>query len=357
MNKEIQNISVDVLKVHPRNNEFFDGISGEEYERFKNSIKNEGILSPIIVAPDMTIISGHQRAKAAKDNNITLVPIVIREDLIDENLKLKALIAANFGRTKNNDTKQRKAISEYVELCGYKHGGSRCQNGTLKIPLEDIAKELGTSKRNLQRALSIERNLTDSMKELLDTGAIAKTLASDIISSLSEYEQEELFSKLDAHKKYTQKQIQQYIDKIKILEEREPQIIDKTDYTSIAKLEKEIEKLKYQKSILETKVRLNQEDADKFNKLKSDIEFLTKQKNDLSRQIDSATELAGLIVRLQKLLENELAPIKFKRCMETLDSSEVCMENLLDIVNQIDKWSDEMKDIMMKNRNIVADVQ
>ena len=30
------------------------------------------------------------------------------------------------------------------------------------------------SKRNLQRALRIERKLTDSMKELLDTGEIIK---------------------------------------------------------------------------------------------------------------------------------------------------------------------------------------
>ena len=35
------------------------------------------------------------------------------------------------------------------------------------------------SKCNLQRALRIERNLTDSMKELLDTGEITKTFALD----------------------------------------------------------------------------------------------------------------------------------------------------------------------------------
>lgn len=70
----------------------------------------------------------------------------------------------------------------YVELKGNAHGGdrkSRCQNGTLN--LDEIAKELNISKTNLKRALSIERNLTDSMKELLDTGVITKTLASDII--------------------------------------------------------------------------------------------------------------------------------------------------------------------------------
>lgn len=35
------------------------------------------------------------------------------------------------------------------------------------------------SKTNLKRALRIERNLTESMKELLDNGVIEKTLAAD----------------------------------------------------------------------------------------------------------------------------------------------------------------------------------
>lgn len=89
------------------------------------------------------------RAKAAKENCMTLVPIIIREDLSDKSLKLKALIVANFGRTKNNEAKQRKAITEYVDLCGYKPGGDRksnTQNGNLKSTIEEIAKELGTSK-------------------------------------------------------------------------------------------------------------------------------------------------------------------------------------------------------------------
>ena len=44
------------------------------------------------------------------------------------------------------------------------------------------------STTNLKRALRIERNLTDSMKELLNTGEITKTFASDTIASLSEKE-------------------------------------------------------------------------------------------------------------------------------------------------------------------------
>ena len=73
-----------------------------------------------------------------------------------------------------------KVVSEYVRLCGYKHGGDRqaqCQSGTL-ISLDEIAKEINMSKRELQRALRVEHNLTDSMKELLDIGVITKIFAS-----------------------------------------------------------------------------------------------------------------------------------------------------------------------------------
>lgn len=109
--------------------------------------------------------------------------------------KLRALISNNFGRRKNDPAKDRKALETYVELKGYKngeHSDKLCQNGIAKSTLDDIAQELNMSKRNLQRALRIERNLTDSMKELLDTGEITKTFASDTIASLSAEEQEEL---------------------------------------------------------------------------------------------------------------------------------------------------------------------
>lgn len=110
------------------------------------------------------------------------------ENLQDENSKLRALISNNFGRRKNDPEKDRKALVTYVELKGYKHGEigknhfqtSHNENSE-KLTLDEIAKELNISKSNLTRALSIERNLTDSMKELLDTGVITKTLAADTI--------------------------------------------------------------------------------------------------------------------------------------------------------------------------------
>lgn len=321
-------------------------MTGDAWEAFKESIKTSGIIEPIVVTKDMTIISGHQRYKAAKELGIKMIPIRIREDLIDEDKKLKVLLAANFGRSKNDDAKQRKVAVEYVRLCGYGQGGDRksnCQLGSLK--LSDIANQLGTSERNLARALSIERNLTESMKELLDTGVISKTVASDVIASLSKDEQEELIKSMDITKKITQKEVQQYINEIKQLKEN----------PEIKELKDKISDLQKEKSILEQKVKIYQTEADRYNKLKSDIEFLTQQKNDIGRQITSSSELAGLTVRLQNLLETELAPIKFKRCMENINNDEVCMGNLMDIIHKLDSWSDEMKRLL--NNDYIVDVQ
>ena len=79
-----------------------------------------------------------------------------------------------FGRRKNDFAKGRKALETYVSLRGYKQGEigrnhfQKDQNGlSEKSTLSEIAKELNMSTTNLKRALRIERNLTDTMKEVI----------------------------------------------------------------------------------------------------------------------------------------------------------------------------------------------
>lgn len=306
MNNQTQYVSVDVLKVHPQNTEFFDDISGQDYEDFKKSIQEDGIISDIIVAPDMTIVSGHQRYKAAKELGIKMVPVQIREDLMDDDKKLRVLLAANFGRKKNSEAKKRKIAVEYVKLCGYKHGGDRSarrQHGALTTA--EIAAHLGTSERSLQRALRIEDKLTDSMKQILDEGVISQTVASDVIASLTPEEQEQLISSLPVTEKLTQKKVQEAIDKMKsnapTPEVKEVQVVPE-DYEDLkkdnAKLQKDNEKLKnttnevvnlreevenYKKDY-DTMKRINDEQNTKITELKSEIETLKKPADNYNDQ-------------------------------------------------------------------------
>ena len=367
----MQQININELKPHPRNNEFFDDMSGEKWKEFIESIKTRGVIEPIVITPDKEIVSGHQRVRACKELGIKTVMCDVHtynsedeilQDLLETNIRQR-------GDVGGSAKKVGLRIKELERIYGIKQGGSgfygnkHTENNvetpnnseTLKTQ-EQLAKEMGISVDTLNNYKKLTEMIPE-LEELVDTGIAKPTTALAIMRNLSEDEQLEMISSLDTTKKITQKQVQQYINKIKELESREPKIIDNTDYSSIERLENRIKEIEYQKSILEKKVKLNQEDSDKFNKLKSDIEFLTKKKNDLGRQIDSATELAGLTVRLQKLLEGELAPIKFKRCMETLESSDVCVENLTEIITKIDNWSDEMKKLLTNKYDDVVEVQ
>ena len=367
----MQQININELKPHPRNNEFFDDMSGEKWKEFIESIKTRGVIEPIVITPDKEIVSGHQRVRACKELGIKTVMCDVHtynsedeilQDLLETNIRQR-------GDVGGSAKKVGLRIKELERIYGIKQGGSgfygnkHTENNietpnnseTLKTQ-EQLAKEMGISVDTLNNYKKLTEMIPE-LEELVDTGIAKPTTALAIMRNLSEDEQLEMISSLDTTKKITQKQVQQYINKIKELESREPKIIDNTDYSSIERLKNKIKEIEYQKSILEKKVKLNQEDSDKFNKLKSDIEFLTKKKNDLGRQIDSATELAGLTVRLQKLLEGELAPIKFKRCMETLESSDVCVENLTEIITKIDNWSDEMKKLLTNKYDDVVEVQ
>lgn len=361
----MQQINVNELKAHPRNSEFFDDMTGDAWKAFIESIKTSGVIEPVVITPDKVIISGHQRVRACKELGIADVLTDMR-DYSDEDKILKDLIETNIrqrGIGNPNPVKLGRCIKELERIYGVEHGGNHGNQYQVATPKvsdlptqEQLADMIGIS----VDTLSNYKKLTELVPELQDwveTGILAPTTAIALVRYMSPDEQEEFVKSMDVTQKITKKQVQQYLDKIKQLESRKPEIIDKTDYSSISKLENKIKELEAQKSILERKVKLNQEDSDRFNKLKSDIEFLTKQKNDLGRQIDSATELSGLTVKLQRLLEGELAPIKFKRCMEVLETSDVCVENLSEIVNKIDDWSYEMKKLLSDKCDYVVEVQ
>ncbi len=77
-------------------------------------------------------------------------------------------------RTKNDEAKQRKIATEYVALCGFKHGeigGGHQSSDNHKSGLTqaEIASQLGISVPTLNEMLAIERKLTPEIKEMLDT--------------------------------------------------------------------------------------------------------------------------------------------------------------------------------------------
>lgn len=109
--------------------------------------------------------------------------------------------------------------------------------------------------------------------------------------------------------------------------------------------ENSIKWLEEDKKLLERKANLNAEDAKKYNDMKKQMDFLYKQKNDLSREIESATALARASVKIDTFLKTELAPIKYSRAFEQMDS-EVARENLLSILHNVEAWCIEIKSMI-----------
>ena len=210
-------LSPDVLKPHPRNSEFFDSASGDDYVRLKQSIAELGILTPLKVSADMTIISGHQRYHAAKELGMRQIPVIIDDELCDEDDKLQQLIAANFGRMKNDPVKQGKWLKEYERLRGVRQGSARQKiegNNSPQVTQEDIARELGVDKstvKNLKRLAM----LIPELQDIISSGQINATTGFKLLARLSEEEQRELLAKLPTAKKLTQAEVQKYVAQLK----------------------------------------------------------------------------------------------------------------------------------------------
>jgi hypothetical protein len=85
----------------------------QEIERLKNSIKKFGIVEPLVVNKDYTIIGGHQRLKALKELGFKEVPCFVL-DLSKEDEKILN-IALNKITGSWNDEKLIKLIQEISE--------------------------------------------------------------------------------------------------------------------------------------------------------------------------------------------------------------------------------------------------
>lgn len=350
----LTSVALSALKPHPKNSEYFDDVSGQDYENLRDSIKLDGIQAPIIVSADMTIISGHQRCRVAKELDLPQVPVIIRSDIESEDDKLRNLIAANFGRLKNNEKKQRKAVAKYVELVGSPHGGdrkSRDQNGLLneRLTLDQIAEQLDISKTELKRILSIERNLTDSMKELLDSGVIGKTLAADCIASMTPEEQEELVSTLDATKKYTTRELQPYIDKIKKLERAASDIKEKVERQFTDRVETLQGALSQAREDADTYKEQYEEAQAKLAEAQNTIKSYSADyspSNTIPGMRNNTKELVRLSYRIQKMLDEDLSPLKFSQIVDAVKVSPTDKRILCEIIDKVAAWCRDMESVI-----------
>lgn len=173
-------VSIYLLKIHPKNSEYYSDLPPEKYEEVKNSIRVNGIRDPLKILPGYTIIAGHQRFRIAQELGLEKVPVVIIDISPKEAEYL--LIDDNEERRQDdkNPIKKAKRANFLKEYWGVKHGDNQYsripQNGESKTAA-GIAKTIGTDAAHLSRLSKRPYSkLPLGLRNLLARGKLSTTL-------------------------------------------------------------------------------------------------------------------------------------------------------------------------------------
>lgn len=313
---QIINLSVNILKVHSQNIDFFDDIEGEQYTRFKRSIAEDGVITPLIVTPDMTIISGHQRYKAAKDLGMKLIPAIIREDLTEADEQLKKLLATNFGRLQNNPVKQGRVYEQYEKLCGVRQGsaGNPDRQFVGGMTQEEIARELGVDTKQIQRLKQLQ-TLSPELQQLIEDGEVKYTTALNVWGKLSNEEQTKFINTMGKEQiaNLTKKETESLLHEYKLLKKENEELKSKPPETVV------VPPADYRA----TKAELE--------KLKTDLEMAEFKNRQLKRRMDE-DDTPELFQRMaKKESEAQLKIIELNKKIDQLEADSKTIEHKVKI--------------------------
>lgn len=161
---------IDVDMIHMFKNHPFKVLDDEKMSDLVESIRVNGILSPVLVRPDgedsYEMISGHRRMHAAKIVGLTMIPAIVREMSDDE--AIVYMVDSNIQREELLPSE--KAFAYKMKMDAVKRGAGRpskensCQNGTNYRADYELSNQVGESARTIQRFI----RLTELIPELLD---------------------------------------------------------------------------------------------------------------------------------------------------------------------------------------------
>ena len=193
MQETIKNINIDLLI--PFENHPFKKRDGIEKEELTESVKENGLLQPIIVrsfsAGTYEIISGHRRVEACKELGIQIVPAIVREMSKDE--AVIAMVDSNLQR--EHLLPSEKAFAYKMKLEATKHQGKATSRQVVgKLESADKISE-SESGRQVQRYIRLTHLIPELLK-LVDEERIAFTPAVEL-SYLPDNEQKILFEEIE----------------------------------------------------------------------------------------------------------------------------------------------------------------
>ncbi|MDY4213183.1 MAG: ParB/RepB/Spo0J family partition protein [Eubacteriales bacterium] len=200
--EEIKPIAIGELK--PFEQQPFKVLLDESMDELVESIKQSGVLSPVVVRPHKDggyeILSGHRRVKACEIAGITEVPTVIKD--LDDDTATILLVDSNLQR--ENILPSEKAFAYQMKLEAMNRRGQRtdltCSQFGDKLEgrksSDILAEQSGESKNQIFRYIRLT-NLIDPILEMVDNKQIALNAAVEI-SYLGTKEQVEVHKAIES---------------------------------------------------------------------------------------------------------------------------------------------------------------
>lgn len=175
---------IQVEAIYPFENHPFKVIDDEKMNELVESIKANGILTPVIVRPDdegtYEMISGHRRLHAAKRAGLVKIPAIIKQVTDDEATIM--MVDANVQREEILPSEKAFAYKmryEAMRRQGYRSDLTSSQMGTKLRADEQLAKDMGESRNQVQRYMRLTEILPELL-ELVDDKKLALNTAVEI---------------------------------------------------------------------------------------------------------------------------------------------------------------------------------
>ena len=359
-------IKITELKPHSKNNYYFDDMEGDSWDSLLQSISTSGVTNAITINDKKTIISGHQRIRACKVLGIEEVSykMIVYDneeneikDLIESNLRQRVL-----GNT--NPVKLGRCFSFLNNWYGFQHGGNHrnqyavasgqvfhLKNENEPSTQKELAESYGISQHTMNNYMRMA-NMIPELEDLVDTGIVTKDTALAMIKNLSSNEQRELISSMDITKKITKREMKKYIDEIKSLKKENKELKDCTSSSAtekISNLKTENERLEKENKILEAQKKISD---DLVNQYKSQSEEYIEVKKKLAHMgveqdgdyntFNATVQITELNNELSDLLQNKLAPLKYKSYMFAVKSNDLLKKNFMNTLSLIYDWYSTM---------------
>ena len=198
-----QQTEMPLSDLHPFEGHPFKVLDDELMGQTVESIKQIGVVSPLIVRPDpeggFEILSGHRRLHAAQLAGLETVPVIVKE--MDDDAAIIFMVDSNLQR--ENILPSERAFSYKMKLEAMKHqagrpskeNDSQLGNNFGKLSSEEMAEELGTSKNQIFRYIRLT-NLIPEILDMVDEKKIAFNPAVEL-SYLKPSEQKEFLEAMD----------------------------------------------------------------------------------------------------------------------------------------------------------------